>query len=48
MYAIRSYYGLLPPLIMNPAEGAMVVERLVPVIRDFLAQAGVTASAAAH
>jgi len=39
---------LLPPLIMSEAEGAMVVERLVPIIRDFLAQAGVAASAAAR
>jgi len=39
---------LLPPLIMNEAEGAQVVERLVPVIRDFLAQPAVTASAAAR
>jgi len=39
---------LLPPLIMSEAEGRMVVERLVPIIRDFLAQAGAAPSAAAR
>ncbi len=27
---------LLPPLIMSPAEGALVVERLAPLVREFL------------
>jgi acetylornithine/N-succinyldiaminopimelate aminotransferase len=39
---------LLPPLIMSEAEGRMVVERLVPIIKDFLAQAGAAPSAAAR
>lgn len=39
---------LLPPLVMSEAEGRMVVERLVPIVRDFLAQAGRASSAAAR
>jgi len=39
---------LLPPLVMSEAEGRMVVERLVPIVRDFLAQAGRAPSAAAR
>jgi acetylornithine/N-succinyldiaminopimelate aminotransferase len=39
---------LLPPLIMNEAEAGMVVERLVPLIRDFLAPAEAAPSAAAR
>ncbi len=31
---------LLPPLIMTEPEGRMVVERLVPIIKEFLARAG--------
>jgi acetylornithine/N-succinyldiaminopimelate aminotransferase len=39
---------LLPPLVMSEAEGRMVVERLVPIVRDFLAQASAAPSAAAR
>jgi len=39
---------LLPPLVMSEAEGRIVVERLAPIIRDFLAQAGAAPSAAAR
>ena len=37
---------LLPPLVMSEAEGRMVVERLVPLIADFVRQA--EPKAAAH
>jgi acetylornithine/N-succinyldiaminopimelate aminotransferase len=39
---------LLPPLVMSEAEGRIVVERLAPIIRDFLAQTGAAPSAAAR
>ena len=39
---------LLPPLVMSEAEGRMVVERLVPIVRDFLAHTGAAPSAAAR
>jgi len=39
---------LLPPLVMSEAEARIVVERLAPIIRDFLAQAGAAPSAAAR
>jgi len=38
---------LLPPLIMTAAEGQMVVERLAPLLRDFLERAA-QPKAAAH
>ena len=38
---------LLPPLVMTEAEGRMVVERLVPIIKEFVARAGAEPRAAA-
>ena len=29
---------MLPPLVMNEAEGAMVVERLAPLVKALLAR----------
>src|SRR3989440_218326 len=38
---------MLPPLVMTPAEGRMVVERLAPLVQNFLAR-GALPRAAAH
>src|SRR3989441_1937557 len=38
---------MLPPLVMTPAEGRMVVERLAPLVQSFLAR-GALPRAAAH
>src|SRR5437773_1403351 len=38
---------MLPPLVMTPAEGRLVVERLAPLVRNFLAR-GALPRAAAH
>ena len=38
---------MLPPLVMTPAEGRMVVERLAPLVQNFLAR-GALPKAAAH
>ena len=38
---------MLPPLVMTPAEGRMVVERLTPLVQNFLAR-GALPKAAAH
>jgi acetylornithine/N-succinyldiaminopimelate aminotransferase len=38
---------MLPPLVMTPAEGRMVVERLAPLVQGFLAR-GALPRAAAH
>jgi acetylornithine aminotransferase len=38
---------LLPPLVMSEAEGRMVVERLAPLVRAFLARSP-QPQAAAH
>jgi acetylornithine aminotransferase len=38
---------LLPPLVMNEAEGRMVVERLAPLVRAFLERSS-QPKAAAH
>ena len=37
---------LLPPLVMSEAEGRMVVERLAPLVRSFLARSAEPAAAA--
>ena len=39
---------LLPPLVMNADEGRQVVERLVPIIREFLAQSAAPRAATAR
>src|SRR5438552_3509441 len=38
---------MLPPLVMTPAEGRLVVERLAPLVQNFLAR-GALPRAAAH
>jgi len=38
---------LLPPLVMNAVEGRQVVERLAPIVREFLEQSAETPRAAA-
>src|SRR5204863_534600 len=38
---------MLPPLVMTPAEGRLVVERLAPLVQNFLAR-GALPKAAAH
>jgi acetylornithine aminotransferase len=38
---------MLPPLVMTPAEGCMVVERLAPLVQNFLVR-GALPRAAAH
>ncbi len=38
---------ILPPLVMGDAEGRVVVERLVPLVREFLARPAAPAKAAA-
>ena len=38
---------LLPPLVMNEVEGRQVVERLAPIVREFLAQSAEAPRAAA-
>src|SRR5688572_7851025 len=40
-----SVVRLLPPLVMNEAEGRMVVERLAPLVRAFLERSEATAAA---
>ena len=37
---------LLPPLVMSEAEGRMVVERLAPLVRTFLARSSEPTAAA--
>jgi acetylornithine/N-succinyldiaminopimelate aminotransferase len=37
---------LLPPLVMSEAEGRMVVERLAPLVRNFIARSAEPAAAA--
>jgi acetylornithine aminotransferase len=39
---------LLPPLVMNADEGRQVVERLAPIVREFLEQPAATRAAAAR
>ena len=39
---------LLPPLIMSEAEGRQVVERLAPIVREFLEQPAAPRAAAAR
>jgi acetylornithine aminotransferase len=39
---------LLPPLVMSEAEGRMVLERLVPLVKSFLARAATAPASAAH
>ncbi len=39
---------ILPPLVMNADEGRQVVERLAPIVREFLAQPAAARSAAAR
>ena len=39
--------SMLPPLVMTPAEGRLVVERLAPLVQNFLAR-GALPRAAAH
>jgi acetylornithine aminotransferase len=39
---------LLPPLVMSEAEGALVVERLAPLVKRFLARAAPAQASAAH
>ena len=34
---------LLPPLVMNEVEGRQVVERLVPLVKEFLARSAAQA-----
>src|SRR5229473_2360487 len=37
---------MLPPLVMTPAEGRMVVERLAPLVQNFLARSALPRAAA--
>ena len=39
---------ILPPLVMNADEGRQVVERLAPIVREFLSQPAVARAAAAR
>jgi len=41
-----SVIRLLPPLVMSEAEGRMVVERLAPLVRSFVARSTEPAAAA--
>ena len=41
-----SVIRLLPPLVMSEAEGAMVVERLAPLIKQFAARQAMPKAAA--
>jgi acetylornithine aminotransferase len=38
-----SVIRLLPPLVMSEVEGRQVVERLAPIVREFLAQSAAPA-----
>jgi acetylornithine aminotransferase len=38
---------VVPPLVMNEVEGRQVVERLAPIVREFLAQSAQAPRAAA-
>jgi acetylornithine/N-succinyldiaminopimelate aminotransferase len=42
-----SVIRILPPLVMSGAEGRQVVERLAPIVREFLGQAAAPAAARA-
>jgi acetylornithine aminotransferase len=43
---VENVVRMLPPLVMTEAEGRMVVERLAPLIRAFLARSAMPATAA--
>jgi acetylornithine aminotransferase len=42
-----SVIRLLPPLVMNEIEGRQVVERLAPIVKEFLEQSAAAPRAAA-